>query len=504
MTAPRSILIPDDTCWRLAHAERVAVIRDGADYFRALKQAILSARHSVLMIGWDFHTGIELERGNVDIDNTPNRLGQFLSAVVRHNPNLQIHVLRWDLAFLKMPVRGTNPLLLLSWMLSRRIHFRLDGNHPAGACHHQKIVVIDDQLAFCGGIDSTVGRWDTEDHLDNDPRRDEPDGRRYGPWHDATMAVDGDAARALGDLARMRWQAATGETITPPPSDAVVPWPKSLEPDMRDVAVGIARTWPKTAQMAETREIEALYLAAIASAQRSIYLVSQYFASPKIASALGNRLAEPDGPEVIIINPIRADGWLEETAMGSARALLLRDLRAIDHHQRLRVATPITAGGADIYVHAKILVIDDRLLRVGSSNINNRSMGVDTECDLIIEATTDGTDRPDLCTAITAIRDRLIAELLGVPVERWCAAVAASGGSLITALDPFTTQADRRLVPFVPPAINGMEAKIAISGALDPTRPEAMAPNFIRGLRLIGAPRPRHWLNRLTRRDKTA
>jgi phospholipase D1/2 len=504
MTASPKILIPGDTCWHIAHANQVAVISNGATYFLALKQAILSARHSVLMIGWDFHTGIHLERGDITIDDVPNQLGAFLTAVVRRNKNLQINVLRWDLAFMKMPMRGTTPLVLLNWLTSRRIHFRLDGNHPPGACHHQKIVVIDDQLAFCGGIDTTVGRWDTKHHRDDDPRRDEPDGKRYGPWHDVTTAVSGDAARALGDLARMRWQAATGHALTPPPASAAIAWPSSLEPHMHDVMVGIARTWPETEQMPETREIEALYIAAIGSARQSMYLESQYFASPKIASAIGVRLAETNGPEVIIINPIRADGWLEEEAMGSARTLLLSDLRRIDHQQRLRFATPITAQGADIYVHAKVLVIDDCLLRVGSSNINNRSMGVDTECDLIIEAATDDSDRPDLRAAIIHVRDMLIAELLGVEQPIWRDTVGACGGSLIAALDQFTAQKGSRLVPFVPPEISDLEANLAISGALDPATVEAMTPNFIRGLRLIGSPRPRRWINRLTRRHKTA
>lgn len=505
MPVTPKILIPGETCWRIAHAKQVTVISNGAAYFLALKQTILSARHSVLMIGWDFHTGIDLERGEITIDGVPNQLGAFLTAAVRRNKNLQINVLRWDLAFMKMPMRGTTPLVLLNWLTSRRIHFRLDGNHPPGGCHHQKIVVIDDQLAFCGGIDTTVGRWDTKHHHDDDPRRDEPDGKRYGPWHDVTTAVSGDAARALGDLARLRWQAATGHQLEPaPPTREEIPWPRNLEPHMRDVMIGIARTWPKTDQMPETREIEALYIAAIGSAQRSIYLESQYFASPKIACAIAARLAEANGPEVIIINPIRADGWLEEEVMGSARALLLQDLQRIDHQHRLRFATPVTAQGADIYVHAKVLIIDDCLLRVGSSNVNNRSMGVDTECDLIIEAASDENDRPDQRVAIRHVRDMLIAELLGVVQSDWQQAVDACDGSLIAALDRFTQQPGRRLVPFEPIKINDLEANLAISGALDPARVEAMAPNFLRGLRLIGSPRPTQWINRLTRRRKTA
>lgn len=497
------VLRPGETCWCLAHAKRMAVIIDGAAYFRALKQAILAARHTVLMIGWDFHTGIELERDEITEPDAPNTLGAFLSFVVKRNPSLHVHVLRWDLAFLKMPLRGTTPLVLLNWITSRNIHFRLDANHPSGGCHHQKIVVIDDRLAFCGGIDSTVGRWDTKDHIDNDPHRDEPDGKRHEPWHDVTTAVDGEAARALGDLARMCWHAATGKTLTAAPGEAEIPWPSSLEPRFRDVTVGIARTWPKTAEMAETREIEALYLAAIGAARRSIYLESQYFAAPRIGAAIAALLAEPDGPEIIIVNPKRASGWLEEEAMGSARALLLRDLRRLDHGGRLRFATPVTEGGADIYVHAKVLVIDDILLRVGSSNINNRSMGLDTECDLAIEVPPDGPDRPEIRAAILDVRDALLAEHLGTTIDTLRAAITRTG-SLVGAFDALARPSGRSLVPFVPPPINDLETHIAESGVLDPDCPEAMEPNFVRALRLIGAPRPRQLITRLTYGAKSA
>ncbi|MGC9269597.1 phospholipase D-like domain-containing protein [Acidiphilium sp.] len=497
------VLVEGATIWRRAHAERMAVIIDGSAYFRALKEAILAARHSVLMIGWDFHTGIALERDGDATSGVPNTLGDFLVHVVRRNPALQIHVLRWDLAFMKMPMRGTTPLILLNWLTSRRIHFRLDSNHPTGGCHHQKIVVIDDRLAFCGGIDTTVGRWDTGDHVDDDPRRDEPDGKRHGPWHDVTTAVDGAAARALGDLARVRWHNATGHRLQPPPPSADPIWPCSLAPQMRDVMVGIARTWPKTAEMPETREIEALYLAAIASARHSIYIESQYFAAPRIASAIGARLAEADGPDIIIINPKRADGWLEEEAMGSARALLLGDISSLDHARRLRFATPVTEGDADIYVHAKVLIIDDTLLRIGSSNINNRSMGIDTECDLAVEVPRGGVERPDLRAAILDVRDTLLAEHLGTSVATIRSAIAACG-SLIGAFDALLPVAGRRLALFHPPSINDVEAKLAASGALDPDGAEAMAPNFLRGIRLINRPRPKHLLHRLTRRAETA
>src|SRR3546814_6046315 len=69
-------------------------------------------------------------------------------------------------------------LTSLRWARRRNITFKFDSAHPIGAAHHQKIVVIDDALAFCGGIDMTADRWDTLAHLEDDPRRRRPSGRR--------------------------------------------------------------------------------------------------------------------------------------------------------------------------------------------------------------------------------------------------------------------------------------------------------------------------------------
>ena len=203
--------------------------------------------------------------------------------------------MQWDLGALQTIVRGTTPLSILDWITSRRIHFKLDGAHPHGAAHHQKIVVIDDALAFCGGIDITAERWDTREHRDPDERRKRPSGRSYGPWHDATTAVDGDVAWALGELSRDRWLRATGQELEAPPRVDMI-WPKSLKPTFRDVDVAIARTIPQYHDHDEVREIEALYLDAIASAERSIYCESQYFASRRIAEAMAKRLRRGMAP----------------------------------------------------------------------------------------------------------------------------------------------------------------------------------------------------------------
>jgi phospholipase D1/2 len=216
-------------------------------------------------------------------------------------------------------------------------------------------------------------------------------------------------------------------------------------------------------------EIEALYLAIVAAARRSLYIESQYFASRKIAEAIAARLREPRGPEFVVVNPEAADGWLEEEVMGSSRARLLRMIGEADHDGRFRMYTLVARGGTPIYVHAKIVVMDDRLLRIGSSNLNNRSLGLDTECDLSIE--TDHRPDAELRRRIAALRDNLLAEHLGVEARAVTTAIAAAEGSLIGAIEALRGSG-RSLVPFRPPELNAAEdALLRENDLLDPERP---------------------------------
>jgi phosphatidylserine/phosphatidylglycerophosphate/cardiolipin synthase-like enzyme len=134
--------------------------------------------------------------------------------------------------------------LSFGWATHRRVHFRLDSRCPLAGSHHQKIVVVDDKVAFVGGMDIASARWDTPMHLVEDSRRIDPWGRPYPPHHDVQLAVDGEAAAALGDLARERWRLATGRAV-PRRQGKRDPWPRELDPDARDVDVAFARTSPE-------------------------------------------------------------------------------------------------------------------------------------------------------------------------------------------------------------------------------------------------------------------
>jgi phospholipase D1/2 len=474
------LLIPGQTCWRLERAERFSFIVDAADYFHHTKAAMLRAQHRILLVGWDFDTRTIFEPGGKTLPGY-NELGPFLRSLVRKRPALEVYVLRSNLKLL--PAfgglwEGVTPVSVMNQFSSERLHFAIDGAHPTGAVHHQKIVVVDDEVAFCGGIDFTVDRWDTPHHSDENRLR-RAVGEPYGPRHEVAAAVDGAAARVLGEVARDRWRAATGQTL-PPVEAARRIWPGTLAPTLRDVDVAVARTKPVLADDAEVREVEALNLAAMAAARDTIYVENQYLASRALVDALAARLREPEGPEIVIVVPRSSESPLEQRSMDSARYRMLKRLWAADEYDRLGVYWPVTAGGTPVYVHAKVLVVDHRLLRVGSSNLNNRSMGFDSECDVAVETVSD-VSGDVVGDAIASIRNGLVSEHLGVEVAEFERELRRQG-SFLGAVEALRGEG-RTLQKFSSETVAGERSLWAENDLMDPDRvPESFARSVARWL----------------------
>jgi phospholipase D1/2 len=168
------ILAEGRNCWRIARAQRAAFLIDGAAYFAAFAAAAEQAQESIFIVGWDVDSRAPLVHDH-EGRTPPTELGSFLNALVSRRRRLHVYILDWDFAMLFALEREPLPRLKLGWRTHRRVHFRLDGQHPVGASHHQKIVVVDDAVAFVGGIDLAIRRWDTPEHHADDPRY--PDGR---------------------------------------------------------------------------------------------------------------------------------------------------------------------------------------------------------------------------------------------------------------------------------------------------------------------------------------
>ena len=469
MTGPPSLLAVGATCWRKSRADRASLLLDMADYFKAAKVAILNAKRSVHFLNWAFDptTYFHPEPGCTGPEN--DQIGPFLRTLACERPELDIRILCWKSS---LPIAATQnffPHRARKCFNGTPVRFVLDSTVPLGACHHQKMIVIDDMIGFCGGGDIGPDRWDTPEHLDDDPRRHKTEGKGkcYESRHELMGLVDGAAAADLGALFRLRWRDATGETLPDfsPVESGHDPWPDCVEPDFQDIQVGLSRTVPKWRDRPDVRECQRLHLAAIGAAEHCIYLENQYFTSPLMAEALAARLEEPDGPEVVIISTAHSPSWFDQMTMDRTRSLFLQRLQASDHHGRLRAYAPVTAKGRTIIVHSKLAIIDDRLLRIGSANMNNRSAGFDTECDMSIEATTKAGR-----AKVVALRNRLIAHWLG-ETEETVEAAHRKAGCATRMIDALQLEQRGRLRPIQPRPIGPFANFVATFHLGDPANP---------------------------------
>lgn len=393
------------------------------------------------IIGWDIHSETPLvgPSGRAD-DGLPVALGPFLADLLEARPDLRINILVWDFAALYAAEREWNSAEKFMAAGNGRIRFCLDSTLPLGSSQHQKIVVIDNAVAFSGGLDLTIRRWDTSEHLAAHPLRRDPDGMPYPPFHDVQCMVEGEAAAALGEIAAARWIAA-GCAVEDCETVEGNRWPASVPAGARRIQAAIARTELRTASQAGVDEVARLFEASINTASRFIYIENQFTSATEIAEMLARRMADVPSLQVLIVTPKAHSSWLESQAMHGGRGGFFDPFIAAGVVDRLRILYPAVQDGeapAAVMVHSKVMIVDDGFLRVGSANLNNRSMGADTECDLAFEA--DGDEHREF---IRSLRRTLIGHFCGVGEDT----VAANEDDLLGFIDRHATAGGRALLP---------------------------------------------------------
>lgn len=476
-TEARSHLTQGPLFWHRDRAEQVGFLIDGEAYYSAFADLLRQARYQAWILCWDVDSRMPLTRPCTPHDS-PCRLTDVIRQSLKDNPNLNIHLLAWDYSMIYALEREWRPLFSQRVCRHPRLHVHFDNHHPVGASQHQKALIVDDRTALVGGFDPSKWRWDTSEHAPDDERRRDTQGDRYPPFHDVALLVSGQPAGYLGQLARQRWALATGQPVPPvnrtDERNAVTAlWPKDVPVLLRDADIGIARTLPAYGEQAEAREVEAVLLDAIDQAQAFIYIENQYFTSHRIGQALIDRLGEPDGPELVIVLPREKDGWLERVTMDVLRARLIRRLQAADVFDHVRIYYPEVRGLAPqmISVHSKLVIVDNLHLNVGSANLSNRSMGLDSELNLSLL----GSDEVGR-QAIDQIRHRLLAEHLGTSEAR-VAATESSHGSLIATIEALnrpegmSPEPRRWLEPLVITLDEELERQIPDAAVIDPERP---------------------------------
>jgi len=401
---------------------------DAEDYYRAFFKVALNAKRSIMLSGWQFDRDVELLRGS-EAENVghPTTLLKFLNSLCEQNPELEIWILAWDFHLVLAAERAWMQKLYFHWMTNPRLRFRFDDNHVERGCHHQKFVIIDGQHSFLGGIDLCDHRWDNRAHDAKNPLRMSR-GEPHQPFHDIQIYMGGpEIAGCLGELFKCRWERAGGDPMTHDIHQAIHEEhhfrPENLLA-LPAAEVTISRTDPNASPTGPRpcAEIRLLYVDAIRAAERLVYLETQYFSSHDIAEAFAARMRDTSrGPlEIVMILNMRGETLKEQAAVGLAQAQILGRLRDIaretGHRLGLFYTMPHCSAGEQAehgtFIHSKIMIVDDRFLTIGSANLTNRSMAVDTELNASVESE---QEDDALSLAIRHVRATLLAEHTGGP-----------------------------------------------------------------------------------------
>jgi phosphatidylserine/phosphatidylglycerophosphate/cardiolipin synthase-like enzyme len=339
------------------------VLIDGATALPAMAEELGKAESHVHLSGWFLSPHLQLTRGD-----DPVVLRNVLAELAER---IDVRVLLWGGAPVRLfrPSRTDVRLVHEELCAQTKVECEIDSCVGPLHCHHEKTIVIDDRVAFVGGIDLTLDAGDPYDTPQHVARG------RVG-WHDAAVRLRGPAVADVAEHFRLRWKAVTDKPL---PAVAEAPSAGDVEVQVvRTVRDGVFAKLPR----GDYSLLEA-YTAALRSAEKLIYLESQFLWSPEIVALLAGKLRNPprDDFRIVLLLPAEANEGAD-VSCGQVAALIEAD----DDNARFLACTLYAraAGLHDrVYVHAKIGIVDDRWLTVGSANLNSHSLFNDTEMNVV-------------------------------------------------------------------------------------------------------------------------
>jgi phosphatidylserine/phosphatidylglycerophosphate/cardiolipin synthase-like enzyme len=363
------------------------VLIDGAFALPAMVSALERAQSHVHVAGWYFSPQFALAR-----DGEKVVLRDLLARLAER---VDVRVLAWAGAPLPLfhPSRRDVRAMKADLTRGTRIECRLDSRERPLHCHHEKTIVIDDRVAFVGGIDLTCksgDRFDSPEH---------PIRNGVG-WHDVCARIEGPAVVDVAEHFRMRWEEVTSERLPEPASSDAA----------GDVELQIVRTVPERVYggtpNGDFRILES-YLRALRSAQRFVYLENQFLWSPEIEAVLFDKLCRPPREDfrVLVVLPARPNTGADDTR-GVLGELVTADAGA-GRFLACTLYSRADRRSAPVYVHAKVGIVDDRWLTIGSANLNEHSLFNDTELNVVTHE----------ARVARAVRMRLWSEHLERPVD---------------------------------------------------------------------------------------
>ena len=366
---------------------KIEVLIDGEESFGAMAEAIGSAREHVEVAGWHMEPDFRLGDPGDTLEETLGEAGR----------RAEVRVLLWAGAPLPPPFRprrGEAKDAAGCFNALRGVRCTLDSEERLLHCHHEKLVVVDGGTAFVGGFDfSTLGasRLDGSHHPPKDPMG----------WHDATFRIEGPLVADVAEHFRLRWREVADESLPalPPP------------PPAGDTTAQLVRTVPEGVYDGLPRgefTILSSYVAALRAARDFVYLENQFLWSSEVVKILAEKLRNPptDGFRLVLLLPAKPTTGNDDT-LGQLAVLAEAD----DGNGRFVASTLYGRDGRDakpVYVHAKVGIVDDRWLTIGSGNLNNHSLFNDSEVNVVTHD----------ARLARETRLRLWAEHLEQPVEK--------------------------------------------------------------------------------------
>lgn len=443
------ILRPGHNCWIAGvHASRAGLLVDGEAYYRAFHAAASRARKHLLIAGWRFDSEVRILRGP-DGDLT---LLDFLKQICQKRRELRVYILAWNFSANYAWEWEKDQQEKFEAAAPGQIIFRYDNTSAAAGSHHQKLVIMDGHEAFVGGMDFSAGTWDDREHRAKEPIRADCGQEPHGPYHDVQAYLAGPAAAELTKYFAVRWRRATAEELTledAPGQRSPIDFSLKLPAGPVGFSVLHAATTQEPTPIKQCRN---LLIDAVHAAEQAIYLENQYFSSEEVAKAFIERMKARQRPplDIVIVLPRDFHGPTEAAALGppqyTALEALARTAAETEHCLGVYYGVAKDPLGAElpVYIHSKVMVVDDRFLTVGSTNTSNRSMGLDSELNVSWETFGDKT----LTKSIRTVRVDLLAEHCGVSPTSALARSLRDPKGLVTRLDGIAAAGHTRLRGF--------------------------------------------------------
>ena len=338
---------------------RVELLVDGGEVLPRMVEDVAAAQSHVHVAGWFFTPTFRMGTDG------PTLRGLLAEAAQR----CTVRVLAWAGAPLPLfhPDRGEVRAMRDDLTRGTRIEMELDAKERPMHCHHEKLVIVDDRIAYVGGLDLTSFAGNRLDHSAHETR--------VGiGWHDACLRIEGPTAADVAEHFRLRWPHALEAPTVAAAGDGI--------------AAQLVRTVPENIYdglpAGEFTILES-YLRALRGAERFVYLESQFLWAPEVVSVLADKLREPPSDEfrVVVLLPAKANNGQEDTR-GQIGVLIDADREG--GGGRFLACTLFQRGehASPVYVHAKVGIVDDAWLTVGSANLNGHSFFNDTEVNAVV------------------------------------------------------------------------------------------------------------------------